>query len=187
MNLSEKTLSMELSEQEAKRILRERAIKLARRPESESRVGETIEILVFELSTETYGIEIEYIKEVFQLKSITTLPLTPGFIVGIMNVRGEILSIIDLKKFLELPGTPLSDLNKVVVLKKGLTSFGILADKIVGVRGVPLDGLVTSLPTLTGFREEYLKGITNERMYILDANKVLCDDKLKISENSLNI
>ena len=178
---------MELSEKEAKIILRERAIKLARKPESESGAAETIELLEFELSTETYGIEIEYIKEVIQLNSITVLPLTPGFIVGIINVRGEILSIIDLKKFFELPGSPLSDKNKIVILKKGLTSFGILADKVTGVKSVPLQGLVTSLPTLAGFREEYLKGITEERMYILDANKILCDDKLKISENSLII
>ena len=60
--------------------------------------------------------------------------------------------------------------------------FGILADVILGVLRVPLRNLQPTLPTLTGIREEYLKGITPGRLAILDAAKLLSDKKLIVHE-----
>ena len=101
---------------------------------------------------------------------------------GIVNVRGEILSVIDIKKFFDLPEKGLTDLNKVIVLQSGNMLFGILADTIAGVRRIPLTDIQPSLPTLTGVREEYLKGVTPERLVILDAEKLLTDEGIVVQE-----
>jgi len=61
--------------------------------------------------------------------------------------------------------------------------FGILADSIIGVRNILLSEIQTSLPTLTGIREEYLKGVTKEREIILDAGKLLSDKSIIVNEN----
>jgi len=60
--------------------------------------------------------------------------------------------------------------------------FGILADAILGVRRIALAGIQPSLPTLTGIREKYLKGITPERTVVLDAGKLLADEDIVVQE-----
>ena len=162
-------------------ILKARAQALAQEPESATET-EHIEIVVFLLAYETYGIETAYVREVYPLKDLTPLPCTPPFVMGIINVRGQVLSVIDVKKFFELPEQGLIDLNKVIILSDKVMEFGILADAIVGVRNIPLEEIQPSLPTLTGIREVYLRGITTERLVILDAAKLLTDSNIVVHE-----
>jgi purine-binding chemotaxis protein CheW len=103
-------------------------------------------------------------------------------VLGNVNVHGEIISVIDIKKFFDLPEKGLTDLNKIIVLHTGAMVFGILADVISGVRNIPLLEIQASLPTLTGIREEYLRGITAGRIVILDAAKLLLDEKVIVNE-----
>lgn len=168
--------------EESKKILKERAKALTGEPEEKETAGESIEVVEFLLSYEKYGIESSYVREVYPLKELTPLPCTPPFVLGIINVRGQILSVIDIKKFFELPEKGLTDLNKVIILHNDVMELGILADVILGVRNVFLSELQPSLPTLTGIREEYLKGITGDRVVILDAGKLLSDKKITVHE-----
>ena len=170
---------------EAKRaILKERAKALAREPEAERPADADLDVVEFLLAYEKYGIESAFVREVHPLKDLTPLPGTPPFILGIINVRGRILSVIDIKKFFDLPEKGLTDLNKVIVLHSDKMEFGVLADGILGVRAIPLGELQPSLPTLTGIREEYLKGVTKERVVILDAEKLLSDPKMIVHQDA---
>jgi purine-binding chemotaxis protein CheW len=112
------------------------------------------------------------------------VPCTPPFVLGLINVRGQIMSVIDLKKFFDLPEKGLTDLNKVIIVSDDKMEFGILADNVLGVRSLPLAELQPALPTLTGVREEYLKGVTRERTVILDGKKLLGDRKIVIHEET---
>lgn len=168
--------------EETKRILKTRAQALAREPEPAQAAGECIEVVEFILAYERYAIESHYVREAYPLENLTPLPCTPAFVLGIVNVRGEILSVIDIKKFFDLPEKGLTDLNKVIVLQSGNMLFGILADAIAGVRRIPLTDIQPSLPTLTGVREEYLKGVTPDRTVILDAEKLLTDEGIVVQE-----
>ena len=167
---------------ETQRILKARAQALAREPEPAEAAGERIEVVEFLLAHERYALESQYVREVYPLENLTPLPCTPAFVLGIVNLRGEILSVIDLKKFFELPEKGLTDLNKVIVLQSGNMLFGILADVIAGVRRIPVTDIQPSLPTLTGVREEYLKGVTPGRTVILDAEKLLTDESIIVQE-----
>lgn len=168
--------------EETRTILKARAKALAREPEKEEAVEESIEVVEFLLAYETYGIESSCVREVYPLKELTPLPCTPPFVLGIINVRGQILPVIDIKKFFDLPEKGLTDLNKVIILHTDTMEFGILADVILGVRHVLLSELQPPLPTLTGIREEYLKGVTSRRVVILDAGKLLSDKKIIVYE-----
>jgi purine-binding chemotaxis protein CheW len=170
------------SAEERRAVLHARAAALARTPEAPRAAGSSLDVTEFLLAYETYGIESSYIHEVYPLKELTPLPGTPPFVLGIINVRGRILSVVDLKKFFDLPAKGLTDLNKVIVLRSPRMEFGVLADAILGVRSIPLDQLQPSLPTLTGIREEYLKGVTAERVVILDAAKLLSDRRMIVQE-----
>ena len=97
-------------------------------------------------------------------------------------MHGEIISVIDTKKFFDLPEQGLTGLNKVIVLQSQDMIFGILVDSILGMRHLPLAEIQPSLPTLTSLREKYLRGVTPERIVVLDAEKLLTDEKIIVQE-----
>ncbi|HSI95943.1 MAG: chemotaxis protein CheW [Methylophilaceae bacterium] len=162
-------------------ILRQRARMLAEPPEHEAAAA-SIEVVTLLLAYETYAIETAFVREVYPLKDLTPLPCTPSFVAGIVNVRGQVMSVINLKKLFELPEKGLTDLNKVVIISDGAMEFGILADAILDVRNIPLHEIQPGLPTLTGVREDYLKGITAERLVVLDAAKLLHNKDIVVHE-----
>jgi purine-binding chemotaxis protein CheW len=168
--------------EEKKRILKERAKTLASEPRGEEETQESLEVVEFMLAYERYGIKTSCVREVYPLTEITSVPCTPPFVLGVINVRGQILSVVDLKKFFDLPEKGLTDLNKVIIIHIDKMEFGILADAVLGVRPIPLKEIQPSLPTLTDIRAQYLKGVTNERMAILDGEKILSDKNMVVCE-----
>jgi purine-binding chemotaxis protein CheW len=99
-----------------------------------------------------------------------------------MNRRGQILAIVDLRKFFGLPARGLTELNRVIVLKGSDSELGLLADSIDGVRSVKVLDLQEGLPTLTGIRERFLKGVTGQMLAVLNGGRLLVDASLKINE-----
>lgn len=168
--------------EDTQRILKQRAQTLAREAVSAEAADAAIEVIEFFLAHERYAVESKYVREVYPLEELTPLPCTPAFVLGIVNVRGEIISVIDIKKFFDLPEKGLTDLNKVIVLESEDMVFGIVADVISGVRRIPRASIQPSLPTLTGIREDYLLGVTEKRVVILGAEKLLNDEKLIVKE-----
>ncbi len=167
---------------EAKRVLKARAQALAREPGKAQTADAELEVLEFFLAHERYAVESQHVREVYPLENLTPLPCTPSFVLGIVNLRGEIVSVLDIKKFFDLPERGLTDFNKVIVLQSGRMHFGILADTIAGVRRIPAAEIQPSLPALAGIREQYLKGITPDHTILLDAEKLLADEQIIVQE-----
>lgn len=170
---------MNNSKEKAK-VLKERARALAKEGVRVAEDESYLEVVEFMLAHERYALELTHIREVYPLKELTPLPGAPDFVLGIINVRGQILSIIDIKKFFELPEKGLTNLNQVIILESEEMEFGILADEILGTSSIPASTIQTSLPTLTDIREEYLKGVTGDRVVILDGEKILSDEKIVV-------
>jgi purine-binding chemotaxis protein CheW len=167
----------------ARRLLRERAQRLAAEPAQQEGVAR-LEIVEFLLSDERYAFESHYIREVYPLRELTPLPGTPAFVLGIINMRGKILSVLDMRSFFDLAERGLSDLNKVIVLAHGGMEFGVLADAILGVRTISGGELQPPLATGTGIRAEYLKGVTAQRLVVLDAARLLHDRSIIVHEEA---
>ena len=164
------------------RILKARARELAREPERTVTAEETIEVIEFDLADERYAFPLAQVREVSLLHDLTPVPCTPSFVLGIINLRGEIRTVIDLKKFFDLPGAGITDLNKIILIQREDIHLGILTDAIRGVRRIPLDTLQPTLPTLTDLRADYLRGITSDRLVVLDAAKILSDPRILVDE-----
>jgi purine-binding chemotaxis protein CheW len=171
-----------LTPEKRKEVLKARAKALARRPQAEESGIERIEIVEFLLANERYGIESSFIAEVQPLKEFTPLPCTPPFVLGLINVRGNVLSVIDLRKFFDLPHKGLTDLTKVIVIHDEKMEFGILADAVMGSRRITVSEIQPPLPTLTDIHVDYLKGVTGERLVVLDGGKILSDGKIVVHE-----
>jgi purine-binding chemotaxis protein CheW len=167
-------------------ILRARAQALARPHEDAAGAATLLEVLEFRLAGERYAVETRHVLEVYPLKELTPLPGTPAFILGVVNVRGRILPVVDLKRFFDLPAQGLTDLHRVILVEGNDLELGLLADAIVGVRSIPAETLQSSLPTLTGIRSEYLTGVTAEGLVVLDVAGILVDPKIIVNEEVEN-
>lgn len=171
---------------DATHVLRARARALARPPELAPAAETLLEVLEFGLAQERYAMETRYVHEVYPLKELTPLPGTPPFVLGIVNVRGRILPVLDIKRFFDLPEQGLTDLHRIIIVHGHDLELGLLADAIVGVRSIPVGSLQPSLPTLTGIRGEYLKGVTAEHLVVLDLDRILADPKIIVHEEVEN-
>ena len=167
-------------------ILHDRARLLARPPNQEAAADTMLEVLEFCLGEERFAVETRHVREVYPLKDLTPLPGTPSFVVGIVNVRGHILPVFDLKKFFDMPEQGLSDLHRIVIVHGQGLELGLLTDITVGVRTISVQSLQPSLPTLTGVRADYLKGVSSERLVVLDLPRILADPKIVVHEEVEN-
>ncbi|MHB8581247.1 MAG: chemotaxis protein CheW [Ignavibacteriaceae bacterium] len=170
------------SNEQKKKILKDRAKEIAIESKNKASEENNIEVIKFSLAYETYGIETLYVRKVFPLKELTSLPSTPAFLLGITNVRGRILPVIDIKRFFNLPEKGLTDLNKLIILHSEDFEIAIPADLIIDVLNINLAALQPSLPTLTGIRSDFLKGVTMDGVIILDGEKILNDKRIIIND-----
>jgi purine-binding chemotaxis protein CheW len=165
-----------------KRLLHTRAQALAAELAVEEGAAESIEAVEFELASEHYALAISQVREVSLLKELTPVPCTPPFVLGLINLRGEICTVIDLKKFFDLPDRGITELNKIIIVQHDDMQLGILADAIRGVRRIRLQDMQPALPTLTGIRADYLRGVTSDRLVVLDAARILSDERIFVEE-----
>ena len=167
---------------ETRDLLESRAIAMAKEPEQKKSDSPVIQLITFTLASEIYGIESSYIREVYQLKDFTPLPGVPAYILGVINVRSQIIPVIDLKKLFKLPEQGLTELNKVIILHDEQMEFGILADVVMGNQAVAIDEIKKAPLTLKGIGQEYLKGVTVKQLIILDAGRLLNDKSIVVDD-----
>ena len=178
MSSTEKTISKERMAQ----VLRERAQLIKQSDEDIRDLGENFETLVFMLSNEKYAINSTYVSEVSEFSEITPLPCSPSFLIGIVNLRGKIFSVIDLKKFLNLKSDLDSIKGKVIFLKHNDIDIGIITDKILGNTKIYSSDLQGDITTITDLPENIIVGVTKENIIALDIEKFLMNEKLIIDE-----
>jgi purine-binding chemotaxis protein CheW len=165
------------------RILHARAQALAAEPAGARRDQKIIDVVSFVLSEEHYGIELPYVREVLPLGVITALPSVPAFVLGLINVRGQIASVIDLRAFFDLPPQAPPTSGKIILLKSNAMELGVLVDSMQGVRSLRADELHPVIPTLSGMREAYIKAITEHGLVLLDAARLLSDRNIVVDEH----
>lgn len=163
-------------------ILRARARALARTAEPVADAGAMLDLLEFRLAKECYAVENRHIQEVCPFKELTPLPCTPAFVRGIVNVRGRILPVLDLKRFFGLPEIGLTDLHRIIFVHGNDLELGLLADEITGLRTIPVSSVQPAPLTLAGIRSDYLKGVTAERLIVLDLARILAAPGIIVNE-----
>lgn len=168
--------------EDQRKVLIARAQALASNATTDETSDAGVELVEFHLAYERHAIESQYVREVYPLEHLTPVPCTPAHVLGVVNLRGEIVSVIDIRVFFDLPRQGLPDLNKLIVLASEHMSFGILVDAVAGTHKIRAADIQPALPAMTGIRESYLKGLTADRMAILDGAKLLSDSRLVVNE-----
>jgi len=163
----------------ARVILEKRAKKMARPVMTETGAA-PVEVLKFRLAYQEYAFSMDHIREVVLTGEITPVPGTPKYITGICAIRGEIVSLVDLREFFEIRGKGLTDLNRVIVITGGTITFGILADFITGIGMIQKEMLTPVSLGQTQIGEKYLLGAVND-LIVLDAAQLMADPAMVIN------
>ena len=154
-------------------VYRRRAEQLARRQGGDA-ASTTLAVLVFGLGTERYGIELSALAEVLPYRGCTAIPGAPPALLGVMNVRGDIRAVADLRRLLELPPADDRANGYVVMLRQQERAVGLRIETIDEVRQVDPAQLVpvgSGAAPIPGSR--FAKALTADTVILLDAHAAL--------------
>jgi len=157
------------------RRFEERAQQYAAPPETDITYAEDdiYKVLVFQLGDERYGVSVDIVTGVRPAENITRVPGVPTFYRGVINVRGQIMSVLDLRQFFGLSGVENIMPKELILVEIPNLSLALVADHIEEVQMIPRT-------TVEMIDMTYAKGVTSERLVILDTDYLLTDERLII-------
>lgn len=145
--------------------------------------------LTFVIGKETYGIDIKFVTEIIGIQPITEVPELPGYVMGIINLRGKIIPVMDVRLRFKKEFREYNDRTCIVVVDISDISVGLIVDEVEEVISIPEEDIVFPSSTKNKFNNKYIKGIgkvQNEVKLLLDCEKILNDDELDSLSNAVN-
>lgn len=136
------------------------------------------QLVVFDLGSESYGVDISVVREIIRMQQITRVPRTPEFVEGVINLRGKVIPVIDLRKRFAMAAGEPSKENRIVVVDIGGQDIGVVVDAVTEVLRISPDSVEPPASVITSAGSDYLLGIAKleERLIILlDLRKVLAE------------
>ncbi len=143
--------------------------------------------LTFSLGNEFYGIEIKYVTEIVGMQPITEVPELPEYIRGIINLRGKIIPVMDVRLRFKKPAREYNDRTCIIVVDIRDISIGLIIDSVSEVLSIPEGDIVSPPEFSKGYNNKYIKNIGkvgNDVKLILDCDKLLNDEE---TENLSNL
>ncbi|MBC7473298.1 MAG: purine-binding chemotaxis protein CheW [Candidatus Sericytochromatia bacterium] len=167
--------------EDKEKILKQRASEISLVYNQEDK-DDYIDILEFTINNDKYAVESKFIDEVYLIKDITEIPFTPSYIIGVISVRGNIFSVIDIKRLFNQQSQEVKSKSKAIILKNNDMEFALLSESVIGITRLKRNDIQTKPFSLTGLQAEYILGMTTEKLVILDADKMLSDKKMIINQ-----
>lgn len=147
------------------------------------------QLVVFKVGDEEFGVDISQVREIVRLVQITYMPKAPAFIEGVVNLRGQVVAIIDLAKRLGITSKPRGEATRIVIVEIEDNTVGMIVDSVSEVLRLPSED-IEDIPTLidTEVPEHYLRGVgkLQERLLVLlDLNKILSPEEVQHVERQV--
>ena len=136
-----------------------------------------LQIVTFLVGQEEFGVNILLVQEIIRLSPVTEVPNTPDFIEGVINLRGRVVPVVDLRKRLNMPTTEMTKSTRIIIIELDKRVNGFIVDSVSKVVTVPADS-VQSAPDMimSGVEGDHITGVSRvgERLIILlDFSKIL--------------
>ena len=127
------------------------------------------QLISFAISDEDYGVDIQTVKEVIRHREITRLPKAPAFVKGVINLRGDIIPIIDLRERFGMEQQEYTDMTRVIVVEVEGRSVGMVVDSVSHVIRIEEGQIVPPPPCVGKASEEYIRGVgkVDEKLIVL--------------------
>ncbi len=140
-------------------------------------VAETeTQLVVFDLASEYYGVDIGDVREIIRMQSITSVPGAPPFVEGVINLRGSVVPVVDLRKRLALTINEQTQESRIVVVDIAGRDVGVIVDGVNEVLRIPLSSVDPPSSMITDSDSDYLRGIArleDKLIILLDLSKAL--------------
>ncbi len=145
---------------------------------SDTKAGhdEMLQLVSFKLGGEEFGVDIMQVQEIIRMQNITAVPNAPDFVEGVINLRGRVIPIIDLRKRFGLEGKEHDKATRIVVVKVDDITVGLVVDEVSEVLRIPANTVEPPPPIVAGVESDYIKGVgkLDDRLLILlDLSKTL--------------
>ena len=144
------------------------------------------QLVIFELANEVYGVDIGRVQEIIRMASITRLPRAPEFVEGVINLRGKVIPVVDLKRRFGLRLEEETKASRIVVVDVGEQTIGMVVDAVSEVMRVPVSAVEPPSPVVTTIESDYIRGIAKlegRLIILLDLDKVLSwEEKRKLRD-----
>ncbi|KLI16091.1 chemotaxis protein CheW [Brachyspira hyodysenteriae] len=149
---------------------------------TENRVDleDSTNLVTFRLGSGEYAIDIMQAKEIIKMEKITLIPNAPDFVEGVINLRGNIIPIIDLKKRFNLEETEGDKNTGIIIVKIEDVDMGIITDSISKVVSISNSDIQPPPPMLSGIGQKYIKGVgklEDKLLVVLDLEKLFTTDE----------
>jgi purine-binding chemotaxis protein CheW len=145
--------------------------------------ADLLKLVCFELQGQEYGADITEVKETIPVRPITRVFLTPVWLSGIINLRGDVVAILDLAQLLGLDATQITDDSRILIARVNNVVAGVLVDRLAEVRSLPTAGVRPPPPTLAADAAALLRGIVNidggAAVRILDLQALFESERLR--------
>jgi len=137
--------------------------------------------LTFSIEKEVYGIEIKFVTEIIGIQKITQVPEVPNYVRGIINLRGKIIPVIDVRLKFKKDAIDYDDRTCVIVIDIDKISVGLIVDNVAEVIVIPEENIVPPPGNKSGFKNRYIKGIgkvENDVKLLLDCDKLFDEEEI---------
>ncbi|MBO8181007.1 MAG: chemotaxis protein CheW [Archaeoglobus sp.] len=144
----------------------------------------TLQLVIFNLGNERYGVETSQVKEIIRVEEITAIPNAPEFIEGVINLRGQITTIINLRKRFGMEPKPIDNDTRIIVFEHNGSTIGMMVDTVTEVKYLAKEN-IDELPEIITSRTEskFLRGVgklPDGLLILIDLGKVLSGEELSV-------
>lgn len=149
---------------------------------SEANVANEVKVIVFQLKDEEYGVEVDQVRSIERMQHITRVPRTPDFVKGVINLRGVVTPIIELRNRFGIEEIETTDSTRIIIVAVGNMEVGLIVDAANDVVDIPTEVVEPPPQVVGGIEADYLRGVAkmDKRLLILlNLDKVLTPKELK--------
>ena len=138
--------------------------------------GSEMQLVVFDLASEYYGVDIGDVREIIRMQAVTRVPGAPPFVEGIINLRGQVIPVVDLRKRLDLAVNEQTADSRIVWVTINEQDVGVIVDAVTEVLRIPVSSIEPPSSMVSNVNSDYLRGIAkleSRLIILLDLGKVL--------------
>jgi len=131
--------------------------------------GDRVQVVSFHLGSEEYGVDISQVQEIIRMVEITHVPRAPHFMEGVINLRGQLIPIIDLRTRFDMSRLGATKSTRIIVTEIGSKKVGMVVDRVSEVINIPIENVEGAPEMIAGVGTEYIQGVgkMNDRLIIM--------------------
>ncbi|OIN99041.1 MAG: chemotaxis protein CheW [Desulfovibrionaceae bacterium CG1_02_65_16] len=145
--------------------------------------GSLLQLVTFKVAEEEFGLEILKVQEIIRTMEITKVPRSPEFVEGVINLRGKVIPIIDLRRRFGLETRAHDQQTRIVVIELGIMVVGFVVDSVSEVLRIPAATVEPPPAIVSGIDSEYISGVgklPDRLLILLDLDKLLSTDERQV-------